>query len=216
GARADEEVGQLHPLLVTAGAPVDVVGLGQLCDLGDPVEDPLVGRGLLGGCGSHAWLGPSRASRTPHAGGDRPPSVSAEWSLGATSPTPWMSGIGQYPHGFSGRAIGSIHAIHPRHPSTPSIHAIHHAGVPACDPGLSPVARVRDQSSLSSSSRSRELASVLPRMRRPEASRSATSGVARAYRTVEASRLEETSPARRSTASCWESVEGSSLRIASI
>src|SRR5690606_6994967 len=121
GARADEEVGQLHPLLVTAGAPVDVVGLGQLCDLGDPVEDPLVGRGLLGGCGSHAWLGPSRASRTPHAGGDRPPSVSAEWSLGATSPTPWMSGIGQYPHGFSGRAIGSIHAIHPRRPSTPSI-----------------------------------------------------------------------------------------------
>ena len=44
GAGRDEGVGELGPLLVGPGAPVDAVGRGQRGDLGDEVEDALVGR----------------------------------------------------------------------------------------------------------------------------------------------------------------------------
>ncbi len=60
GAGGEQRVGQLGPLLVGAGAPVDPVGLGQLSDLVDPGEDPRVGGRCLG-VGGHAWIFPSRA-----------------------------------------------------------------------------------------------------------------------------------------------------------
>ena len=52
GAGGHQDVGQLGPLLVRAGAPVHAVRLGELGDLGDPGQDALVGRGctLPGWC----------------------------------------------------------------------------------------------------------------------------------------------------------------------
>ena len=67
GAGRDQRVGELGPLLVGAGAPPDVAGLGELRDLVDPAEDPLV-RGrrcsqVLGGLGSHATFPLERSRR---------------------------------------------------------------------------------------------------------------------------------------------------------
>ena len=89
----DQRVGELGPLLVGAGAPVDAVRLGHRRDLVDEVEDALVGRGglLVGGClrvGGHALVFPlAHTRRSPVAGRPagrrlRPPSVSAvlSWS----------------------------------------------------------------------------------------------------------------------------------------
>ena len=61
-AGRDERLGQLGPLLVGAGAPVDAVRRGHRGDLVDEVEDALVGRraarrrggSVLGG--GHAWV----------------------------------------------------------------------------------------------------------------------------------------------------------------
>ena len=55
-AGGDQGVGQLGPLLVGAGAPVDPVRLGQRGDLVDEVEDALVG-------GRSARVGGGRALR---------------------------------------------------------------------------------------------------------------------------------------------------------
>ena len=52
-----QRLGELGPLLVGAGAPVDPVGLGQLGDLVDEVDDALVGGGVGDGglrVGGHA------------------------------------------------------------------------------------------------------------------------------------------------------------------
>ena len=49
GAGGDQGVGQLDPLLVGAGAPVDAVRGGELGDLGDEGEDALVGGGARSG-----------------------------------------------------------------------------------------------------------------------------------------------------------------------
>ncbi len=79
-AARDEGLGELGPLLVGAGDPVDAVGLGHLGDLVDEVEDALVTGGVGGGLrvGGHAGI-PSRAfAKVP-----RPTRVA---STGSTAP----------------------------------------------------------------------------------------------------------------------------------
>ena len=51
GAGVDQDLGEAVVLLGGAVAPVDGVGLGQVCDLPDPVEELCVGGRRVGGGG---------------------------------------------------------------------------------------------------------------------------------------------------------------------
>ena len=118
-AGALESPGELLPLLVGAGAPVDVVGLGELGDLGDPGQDSLVGRRCrrVGG-GGHACGFPLAHSRwSPSLGAvPRPSSASTVVSWSVVSDPSGIVAATVAPRLTSAlrRHIGSIHAVRRR------------------------------------------------------------------------------------------------------
>ena len=77
GAGGDQRVGELGPLLVGAGAPVDAVGLGHRGDLVDEVEDALVGGRVAGGRGGCLRVGGHRLFLLASRSLVRPASLSA-------------------------------------------------------------------------------------------------------------------------------------------